>query len=76
MKGVLKSEDRLRDLWYNIKQNNIHHCKGSRREKRERSRNTYEDFSNQWKEAVIQVQEAQRGQNKMNPKRLTETYHN
>ena len=36
-----------------------------------RAENTYENFSNLWKEAVIQVQAAQRGQSKMNPKRHT-----
>ena len=74
---ILKNEDSLRDLWNNIKCTNI--CiigiiEGEEREKKED--NIFEDiiaenFPNLWKETDIQVQEAQRAPNKINPKRST-----
>ena len=60
-----RSEDNLRELWDNIKCNNIHIIGVPEGEKREkRVENTFEDiiaenFCNTGKEVITQVQEAQ-----------------
>ena len=64
MKG---NEDSLRDLWDNVKHNNIHIIGVSEGEKREKGTKKIfdeiivENFPNMGKEIVTQVQEAQRG---------------
>ena len=75
-KGMKSTEDRLRDLWDNIKCTNI--CiigvweegkkKGTDKIFEE---NTVGSFPNMWKETVNQVQEAQRVPYRLNTRRNT-----
>ena len=76
-KRIKNNEDSIRDLWDNIKHTNIRIIgvpEGEEREKR--MENLFEEimaenFPNLAQETDIQVQEAQRVPNKMNPKRPT-----
>ena len=70
-------EDSLRDLWDNIKHNNIRIIGVPEGEEREKGRdkifeeNTVENFPNMGKEIATQVQEAQRVAYRINPRRNT-----
>ena len=72
MKG---NEDSLRDLWDNIKRNNIHIIGDPEGEEREKGPKKIfeeiivENFPNMGKEIVTQVQEAQRVPYRINPRR-------
>ena len=76
-KRIKKSEDSLRDLWDNIKHTNIRVIGVPEGEERDKgAENLFqeiidENFPNLRKETDIQVQEAQRAPNKINPKRPT-----
>ena len=76
-KRIKKNKVSLRDKWDNIKCTNIHIIGVSEGEERNKgAENLFEgiiakNFPNIRKEAVIQVQEAQRSSNKTNPKRPT-----
>ena len=73
------NEKSLRDVWDNVKSTNIHTIgvpEVEKREKREKGKNVFdkimaENFPNLKKKTDIQVQEAQRVPNKMNPNRPT-----
>ena len=71
------NEDSLRELWDNIKCTNIHTIGIPEGEERDKgAENLFketmaENFPNLRKEIDIQIQEAQRALNKMNPKRPT-----
>ena len=73
-KRMKRNEHSLRDLWDNIKSNNIHII-GVTEEKREKGPEKIfeeiivEKFPNMGKEIAIQVQEAQRVPYRINPKR-------
>ena len=76
-KRIQKNEDRLRSLWDNFKHSNIRIIRvvGGEEEEQE-TENIFdkimkEHFPNLAKEIDIQVQEAQRVPNKMDPKRTT-----
>ena len=70
-----RHEDSLRDLWDNIKCNNIHIIGVPEKEEREKAPEKIfeeiivENFPNVGKEIVIQVQEAQRVPYSINPRR-------
>ena len=72
-----RNEDSLRDLWDNIKHNNIHIIgvpQGEEREKRPEKifeEIIVENFPNMGKEIATQVQEAQRVPYRINPRRNT-----
>ena len=72
-----KNDDSLKDLWDNIKNTNICIIGVPEGEERDKGAEnlfeeiTAETFPNLKKETDIQVQEAQRAPNKMNPKRPT-----
>ena len=74
-KRMKRNEDSLRDLWDNIKCNNIHIIgvpEGEEREKRPEK--IFEDFivknfPNMGKEIATQVQEVQRVPGRINPRR-------
>ena len=73
MKGA---EDHLRDLWDNIKQNNIQIIGVIEEEKKKRYEKIFEEitveiFSNMEKEIINQSQEAHRVQNRIKPRRNT-----
>ena len=74
-KRMKRNEDNLRDLWDNIKCTNIHIRgvpEGKEREKRPEKifeEIIAENFPNMGKETVTQVQEAQRGPYRINPRR-------
>ena len=76
-KRMKRNEDSLRDLWDNIKRNNIHIIgvpEGEETEKGAEKRFeeiVVENFPNMGKEIAIQVQEAQRVPGKINPRRNT-----
>ena len=76
-KRIKKSEDSLRDLWNNMKRTNIRVIRVPEGEERDKgAENLFqeiidENFPNLRKETDIQVQEAQRAPNKINPKRPT-----
>ena len=76
-KRIKKSEDSLRDLWDNIKRTNIRVIGVLEGEEWDKgAENLFqeiidENFPNLRKETDIQVQEAQRAPNKINPKRPT-----
>ena len=71
-----KHESNIRDLWDNIKQDNLMHNRDSRRRrKRKGIENIFEEimaenFPNM-KETGIKIQEKQRAPNKLNPNRPT-----
>ena len=77
-----RNEDSLRDLWNNIKRNNIRIIgvpEGKESEKGPEK--IFEEiivkkFPNMGKEIATQVQEAQRVPGRINPRRNTTTHHN
>ena len=72
-----RNEDHLRDLWDNIKRNNIHIIGVPEREEREKrpekifEEMIVENFPNMGKERATQVQEVQRVPYRINPRRNT-----
>ena len=76
-KRMKRNEDSLRDLWDNIKRNNIHIIRVPEREEREKGpEKIFEEiivknFPNMGKEIATQVQEAQRVPYRINPRRNT-----
>ena len=74
-KRMKRNEDSLRDLWDNIKRNNIHIIGVPEGEEREKGPEKIfeeiivENFPNIGKEIVNQVQEAQRVPYRINPRR-------
>ena len=71
-----KNEDRLRDIWDNIKCTSIHISEVSEEESEKGPKKIFEDvragnFPNLGKEIVNQVQEAQRVPGRINPRRKT-----
>ena len=74
-KRVKRNEDRLRDLWNNIKHNNIHIIRVPEGEEREKGPQKIfeeiivENFPNMGKEIATQVQEVQRVPYRINPRR-------
>ena len=74
---MVKLEDRLRDLWDNIKRNNILIIGIPEGEEREKGPEKIseeiivENFPNMGKEIATQVQEAQRVPYRINPRRNT-----
>ena len=75
-KRIKRREDTIRELWDNIKQNNIHIIGVPEEEKEKGPEKLFEklmaeNFPNLGQETDIQVQEAQRVPNKVNPKRNT-----
>ena len=72
-----RNEDSLRDLWDNIKLNNIHIIGSPEGEEREKGpekiseKIILKNFLNLGKEIATQVQEAQRGSGRINPRRNT-----
>ena len=70
-----RNEDSLRDLWDNIKRNNIHLIGVPEGEEREKGPKKIfeeiivENFPNTGKEIATQVQEAQRVPGRINPRR-------
>ena len=71
-----KHESTIRDIWYNIKQANLHIIGIPEGEEKEKGiENIFkeimvENFAN-LKETDIKIEEAQRASNKLNPNRLT-----
>ena len=76
-KRMKRNEDSLRDLWDNIKRNNIHITGVPEREDREKGpekifeETIVENFPNMGNEIVNQLQEAQRVPYRINPRRYT-----
>lgn len=75
-KRLKKNEKGLRELWVNMKHNNIHILGTPAEESEQWIENLFEEimtehFPNLMKEKVTQVQEAQRVPIKMNPKKPT-----
>ena len=76
-KRMKRNEDSLRDLWDNIKQNNIRIIRVPEGEVREKASEKIfeeiivENFPNMGKEIAAQVQEAQRVPYRVNPRRKT-----
>ena len=76
-KRMKRNEDRLRDLWDNIKHNNIRIIGFPEGEEREKGPEKIfeeiivENFPNMGKEIATQVQEAQRVPGRINPRRNT-----
>ena len=72
-----RNEDSLRDLWDNIKRNNIRIIGVPEREEREKGPEKIfeeiivENFPNMGKEIATQVQEAQRVPGRINPRKNT-----
>ena len=71
-----KAEDSLRNLWDNIKHNNIRIIRVKKEEKKKGYETIFEEiivenFPNMEKEIVNQVQEAQRVPYRTNPRRNT-----
>ena len=72
-----RKEDSLRDLWDNIKRNNIHIIGAPEQEEREKGPKKIfeeiivENFPNTGKEIATQLQEAQRVPGRINPRRNT-----
>ena len=72
-----RNEDSLRDLWDNIKHNNIHIIGVPEGEEREKGPEKIseeiivENFPNMGKETATQVQEVQRVPYRINPRRNT-----
>ena len=76
VKRMKRTEDSLRDLWDNIKCNNIWITGFSEEEKKKGYEKIFEEiivenFSNIEQEIVNQVHEAQRVPNRINPRRNT-----
>ena len=76
-KRMKRNEDSLRDLWHNIKCNNVHIIWVPEGEEREKGPDKIfeeiivENFPNMGKEIATQVQEAQRVPGRINPRRNT-----
>ena len=75
-KRMKRNEDSLRDLWDNIKHNNIRNIRVSEEEREKGPEKTFEEiivknFPNMGKEIGTQVQEAQRVPYRVNPRRNT-----
>ena len=76
-KRMKRKEDSLRDLWDNIKRNNIHIIGAPEQEEREKGPKKIfeeiivENFPNTGKEIATQLQEAQRVPGRINPRRNT-----
>ena len=76
-KRVKRNEDSLRDLWDNLKHNNIRIIGVPEGEEREKGPEKIfqeiivENFLNMGKEIATQVQEAQRVSGRLNPRRNT-----
>ena len=76
-KRMKRNEDSLRDLWENIKRNNIHIIGVPEGEEREKEPEKIfeeiivENFPNMGKEITTQVQEARRVPYRVNPRRNT-----
>uniref|UniRef100_A0A9L0SV47 L1 transposable element RRM domain-containing protein n=1 Tax=Equus caballus TaxID=9796 RepID=A0A9L0SV47_HORSE len=71
-KRIKKNENSLKELWDNIKYTNIHIIgvpEGNERDKENLFEEIAENFPNLRKETDIQIQEAQRAPNEINPKR-------
>ena len=74
-KRMKRNEDSLRDLWDNIKHNNIHIIRVPEGEEREKGPEKIfeeiivENFPNMGKEIGTQVQETQRVPGRINPRR-------
>ena len=80
VKRMKRTEDSLRDLWYNIKRTNIRIIGVPEEEEEEEKKKGYgkifeeiivENFPNMEKEIVNQIQEAQRVTYRINPRRNT-----
>ena len=74
VKRMKRTEDRLRDLWDNIKHTNIQIIGVPEEEKKKGYEKTFEEiilenFPNMEKGIVSQVQEAQRAPYRINPRR-------
>ena len=75
-KRMKRNEDSLRDLWDNIKCNNVRIIGVPEGEEREKGQKIFEEvmvenFPNMGKEIATQVQEAQRVPGRINPRRNT-----
>ena len=75
-KNEKKNEDRLRDIWDNIKCTSIHISEVSEEEREKGPKKIFEEkiaenFPNMGKEIVNQVQEAQKVPDRINPRRNT-----
>ena len=76
-KRIKRNEDSLRDFWDSIKHTNVHIIQLPEREEKEKgAENIFEDiitenFPNLGKGTYIQIQEAYRVPNRINPKRTT-----
>ena len=73
-KRMKRHEDRLRDLWDNIKRNNIHFIGVPEEEREKECKKIFEEiigenYPNMGKEIATQVQEAQRVPHRINPRR-------
>ena len=81
-KRMKRNEERLRDLWDNIKCTNIHITRVPEGEEREKGRKKIfeeiivENFPNMGKEITTQVQEVQRVPGRINPRRNTPRHSN
>ena len=78
-KRMKRNEDSLRDLWDNIKRNNIHIIGVPEEESEKGPEKIFEEiivknFPNMGKEIVTQVQEAQRVPYRINPRRNMPTH--
>ena len=81
-KRMKRNEDSLRDLWDNIKHNNIRIIGVPEGEEREKGpKKIFEEiivknFPNMGKQIATQVQEAQRATYRINPRRNTQRHSN
>ena len=81
-KRMKRNEDNLRDLWENIKRNNIRIIGFPEGEEKEKGSEKIfeeiivENFSNMGKEIATQVQEVQRVPYRINPRRNTPRHSN
>ena len=82
-KRMKRNEDRLRDLWDNIKRNNVRIIGVPEREEREKvpkkifEKIIVENFPNMGEEKATQVQESQRVTDRKNPrKNMPKTHSN
>ena len=83
VKRMKRTEDSLRDLWYNIKRTNIRIIGVPEEEEEEEKKKGYgkifeeiivENFPSTEKEIVNQVQESQRVPYRINPRRYQDIY--
>ena len=76
-KRIKRNEDNLRDLWDNVKCPNIRIIGAPEEEEKKKGHEKIleerivENFPKMGKEIIIQVQETQRDQNRINPRRNT-----